>query len=209
MNKPNVKQALKYLWIGTFCTLAAQLAAIVSNLLWGLFDLLPYAGWLLTLTKVIAAPFNFVSQLGGIAALVLEILALFIAEKDPEGSGYREALKFVLIAIVLSILASVFGSFYIVTNLFSIGSSVVSFLALTKIVNTTENVTVADDATAKLGSQALQFTLICVIVGFVFAIVKWFTPDLMDHLAGLVLAGFTAYTTYILFRFYQESEKLV
>ena len=192
---PNAAGGLKLMFWG-------QILSIVGALVTGLGAVLAVADVMTGGSGGLGAV-AILGLLVVIAAYVLNILGLYKAGDDD--AAYRGALMFAVAALVVSVLSTFLGSVPIVVTLLSIIGTVLNFLVVKTVCETTGNLlhSKGNDGLAERGATVAKIYFICTIISVVCTVlgiipVINILSSLVSGISGIVsLVGYIMYLTFL------------
>lgn len=192
---PNASSGLKLMFWG-------QILSIVGALLAGIGAGIAAAAILATGE---VGGFGAVAILGlivAIAAYVMEIMGLSRAGTDDE--GYRTPLYAAIAALVVSVLSYFLGEVFLIGTLLSIVSTILGFIIVNGVCQTTGNLlhSVGNEALVDRGATVSKIYFICTVISVVCTVIS--IIPILNVLAGLVSAVsaivlLVAYIMYLTF----------
>lgn len=186
MNYPNAAGGLKLMFLAQILTIVGAVVTVVGGVLAlataGLLSIVVLLGSLLML-----------------AAGILDIAGLYKAGADDQ--GYRGALIFALIAVVVSIIMGWVDQSGILYSLLSIVDSILTFLVVNAVCQTTGNLlhSMGKDDLAARGATVSKLYLICTVITVVCILVG--AIPIVNVLAGLasIVGGIITLVGYVLY----------
>lgn len=186
MNYPSAASGLKMMLLAQILTIAGAVVAVVGAVL----------------AAVTAGILSIVVVLGSLLILVagiLEIWGLYKAGADDQ--GYRGALIFALIAVVVGIISGWAEEGGILDALLSIANSILTFLVVNAVCQTTGNLlhSMGKDDLADRGNTVSKLYFICTVISVVCTLVG--AIPIINVLAGLagIVGGIITLVGYVLY----------
>lgn len=168
-----------------------------------------FIGQILDLVGLLLIWVPLVGSLIVIAGFVVEIAGLYKASGDDE--GYRTALGFIAINLVVNLVAGFMGQ-GLLTSLLGLVGTVLSLMAVIQVCTTTSNLLhgVGNEALSQRGSTVIKLYLVCTVVSIVCSVLS--VIPIVNVLAGLVsvvaaIAQAVGYVLYLMF-LYSSSRAL-
>ena len=138
-----------------------------------------------------------------IGAAVMNFLGLNKAKDDD--AAYGSALMFVIAALVVSVLSNFLGGIPFVPTLLSLAGTVLNFLVVKTVCETTGNLlhSKGNDALADRGATVAKIYFICTVISVVCTVLS--IIPIINVLSGLVagisgivsLVGYVMYLTFL------------
>ena len=186
MNYPSAASGLKTMFLAQILTIVGGVIAILGGVL---------AVVTLGLLSIVVV----LASLLVIASGILEIWGLYKAGADDE--GYRGALIFALIAVVVGIIMGFVEESGFLSALLSIVDSVLTFLVVNAVCQTTGNLlhSMGKDDLAERGNTVSRLYLICTVITVVCTLVG--AIPIINILAGLarIVGAIITLVGYVLY----------
>lgn len=186
MNYPSAASGLKMMFLAQILTIVGAVVTVVGAML----------------AVVTAGILSIVMLLGSLlvlAAGILDIVGLYKAGADDQ--GYRGALIFALIAVVVGVIMGWVDQSSIFYTLLSIVDSILTFLVVNAVCQTTGNLlhSMGKDDLAEKGNTVSKLYLICTVITVVCALVG--AIPVINILAGLagIVGGVITIVGYVLY----------
>lgn len=190
MSYPNAAGGLKLMFLAQILTIVGTVVAVVGGVL----------------ALVTAGVLAVVALLGSLVILVagiLDIVGLYKAGADDQ--GYRGALIFALIAVVVGVIMGFVEEGGFLYALLSIADSILNFLVVNAVCQTTGNLlhSMGKDDLAERGNTVSKLYLICTVITVVCTLVG--AIPIINILAGLAsfvgaiitLVGYVLYLGFL------------
>lgn len=162
---------------------------------------LMFTGQILVLVGLVLIWVPFVGSLLAIAGMAVELAGLYRAGNDDE--GYRTALIFVAVNLVVNLAAGFVGE-GILNSVLSLVGDVLSLLAVVQVCTTTSLLlhSVGNEPLSRRGSTVIKLYVACTAVSIVCSILS--VVPIVNILAGLVsivaaVAQLVGYVLYLMF----------
>lgn len=186
MNYPSAAGGLKLMLLAQILTIVGAVVTVVGAVLAvataGILSIVMLLGSLLVL-----------------AAGILDIVGLYKAGADDQ--GYRGALIFALIAVVVGIIMGWMDQSGILYALLSIVDSILTFLVVNAVCQTTSNLlhSMGKDDLAEKGNTVSKLYFICTVITVVCTLVG--AIPVLNILAGLasIVGGVITIVGYVLY----------
>lgn len=186
MNYPSAAGGLKMMFLAQILTIVGAVVTVVGAML----------------AMVTAGILSIVMLLGSLlvlAAGILDIVGLYKAGADDQ--GYRGALIFALIAVVVGIIMGWMDQSGILYALLSIVDSILTFLVVNAVCQTTSNLlhSMGKDDLAEKGNTVSKLYFICTVITVVCTLVG--AIPVINILAGLasIVGGVITLVGYVLY----------
>lgn len=186
MNYPSAAGGLKMMFLAQILTIVGAVVTVVGAML----------------AMVTAGILSIVMLLGSLlvlAAGILDIVGLYKAGADDQ--GYRGALIFALIAVVVGIIMGWMDQSGILYALLSIVDSILTFLVVNAVCQTTSNLlhSMGKDDLAEKGNTVSKLYFICTVITVVCTLVG--AIPVLNILAGLasIVGGVITIVGYVLY----------
>lgn len=186
MNYPSAAGGLKMMFLAQILTIVGAVVTVVGAML----------------AMVTAGILSIVMLLGSLlvlAAGILDIVGLYKAGADDQ--GYRGALIFALIAVVVGIIMGWMDQSGILYALLSIVDSILTFLVVNAVCQTTSNLlhSMGKDDLAEKGNTVSKLYFICTVITVVCTLVG--AIPVINILAGLasIVGGVITIVGYVLY----------
>lgn len=186
MNYPSAASGLKMMLLAQILTIVGAVVTVVGAML----------------AVVTAGILSIVMLLGSLlvlAAGILDIVGLYKAGADDQ--GYRGALIFALIAVVVGVVMGWVEDGGILDALLSIVDSILTFLVVNAVCQTTGNLlhSMGKDDLAEKGNTVSKLYLICTVITVVCTLVG--AIPVINVLAGLasIVGGVITLVGYVLY----------
>lgn len=186
MNYPSAASGLKMMLLAQILTIVGAVVTVVGAML----------------AVVTAGILSIVMLLGSLlvlAAGILDIVGLYKAGADDQ--GYRGALIFALIAVVVGVVMGWVEDGGILDALLSIVDSILTFLVVNAVCQTTGNLlhSMGKDDLAEKGNTVSKLYLICTVISVVCTLVG--AIPVLNLLAGLasMVGGIITLVGYVLY----------
>ena len=176
----NVKKGLDQLWLSQVLEIVVAVAGVLTTIFAAAAVVLMFvSGGLATLTAALAGIFGVVTVVASIAAFVLGLLGILNASKDEP--GYQNALVWLVIGIVASLLAALVSGkdkfiWKLLNAILTAANGFAGFMVMYIVLNSTvavanavNNFEVASQGMAKaeLFKKLYIIAIILVFVGFI------------------------------------------
>lgn len=162
---------------------------------------LMFIGQILGLVGVILIWVPLVGSLLAIAGMVVELAGLYRAGNDDQ--GYRTALMFVAVNLVVNLVAGFVGE-GILNSVLSLAGEVLGLMAVVQVCTTTGLLlhSVGNEALSRRGSTVMKLYVVCTVVAVVCGVLS--IIPIVNILAGLVaavaaIAQAVGYVLYLMF----------
>lgn len=186
MNYPSAAGGLKMMFLAQILTIVGAVVTVVGAML----------------AMVTAGILSIVMLLGSLlvlAAGILDIVGLYKAGADDQ--GYRGALIFALIAVVVGIIMGFMEEGGFLYALLSIADSILTFLVVNAVCQTTGNLlhSMGKDDLAEKGNTVSKLYFICTVITVVCTLVG--AIPVINVLAGLasIVGGVITIVGYVLY----------
>lgn len=186
MNYPSAASGLKMMFLAQILTIVGAVVTVVGAML----------------AVVTAGILSIVMLLGSLlvlAAGILDIVGLYKASADDQ--GYRGALIFALIAVVVGVIMGWMDQSGILYALLSIVDSILTFLVVNAVCQTTGNLlhSMGKDDLAEKGNTVSKLYFICTVITVVCTLVG--AIPVINILAGLagIVGGVITIVGYVLY----------
>lgn len=186
MNYPSAASGLKMMFLAQILTIVGAVVTVVGAML----------------AVVTAGILSIVMLLGSLlvlAAGILDIVGLYKAGADDQ--GYRGALIFALIAVVVGVIMGWMDQSGILYALLSIVDSILTFLVVNAVCQTTGNLlhSMGKDDLAEKGNTVSKLYFICTVITVVCTLVG--AIPVINILAGLagIVGGVITLVGYVLY----------
>lgn len=186
MNYPSAASGLKMMFLAQILTIVGAVVTVVGAML----------------AVVTAGILSIVMLLGSLlvlAAGILDIVGLYKAGADDQ--GYRGALIFALIAVVVGVIMGWMDQSGILYALLSIVDSILTFLVVNAVCQTTGNLlhSMGKDDLAEKGNTVSKLYFICTVITVVCTLVG--AIPVINILAGLagIVGGVITIVGYVLY----------
>ena len=186
MNYPSAASGLKMMLLAQILTIVGAVVTVVGAML----------------AVVTAGILSIVMLLGSLlvlAAGILDIVGLYKAGADDQ--GYRGALIFALIAVVVGVVMGWVEDGGILDALLSIVDSILTFLVVNAVCQTTGNLlhSMGKDDLAEKGNTVSKLYLICTVITVVCTLVG--AIPIINILAGLarIVGAIITLVGYVLY----------
>lgn len=186
MNYPSAAGGLKMMFLAQILTIVGAVVTVVGAML----------------AMVTAGILSIVMLLGSLlvlAAGILDIVGLYKAGADDQ--GYRGALIFALIAVVVGVIMGWVDQSGILYALLSIVDSILTFLVVNAVCQTTGNLlhSMGKDDLAEKGNTVSKLYFICTVITVVCTLVG--AIPVINILAGLasIVGGVITIVGYVLY----------
>lgn len=186
MNYPSAAGGLKMMFLAQILTIVGAVVTVVGAML----------------AVVTAGILSIVMLLGSLlvlAAGILDIVGLYKAGADDQ--GYRGALIFALIAVVVGVIMGWMDQSGILYALLSIVDSILTFLVVNAVCQTTGNLlhSMGKDDLAEKGNTVSKLYFICTVITVVCTLVG--AIPVINILAGLagIVGGVITIVGYVLY----------
>lgn len=186
MNYPSAAGGLKMMFLAQILTIVGAVVTVVGAML----------------AMVTAGILSIVMLLGSLlvlAAGILDIVGLYKAGADDQ--GYRGALIFALIAVVVGVIMGWMDQSGILYALLSIVDSILTFLVVNAVCQTTGNLlhSMGKDDLAEKGNTVSKLYFICTVITVVCTLVG--AIPVINILAGLagIVGGVITIVGYVLY----------
>ena len=198
MNYPSAAGGLKNMFVAQILVLVGGVLTVVGAV---------GAVFTLGLSAILLLPASLLMLVGGI----LEFWGLYKASADDQ--GYRGALLFVVVGVVLSIVGGVIAKEEgLLKTLLSVVQTVLNFLVVNAVCQTTSNLlhSVGNDVLSQRGSTVIKLYVVCAVVGLACSVLG--VIPIVNIVAGLVsivaaIAQLVGYVLYLMF-LYSSSKAL-
>lgn len=162
---------------------------------------LVFTGQLLMLVGLVLIWVPLLGSLLAIAGGVVELVGLYKAGNDDQ--GYRTALIFVAVGIVVNLVAGFIGEGFL-NSVLSVAGEVLDLLAVVQVCTTTSLLlhSVGNEPLSRRGSTVMKLYVACTAVSIVCGILS--VVPIVNILAGLVsvvaaIALVVGYVLYLMF----------
>lgn len=191
MNYPSAAGGLKNMFVAQILVLVGGVLTVVGAV---------GAVFTLGLSAILLLPASLLMLVGGI----LEFWGLYKASADDQ--GYRGALLFVVVGVVLGIVGGVIAKEEgLLKTLLSVVQTVLNFLVVNAVCQTTSNLlhSMGKEELAEKGNTVSKICFICTVISVVCALVGAIPIlNILAGLAGLVggvitIVGYVLYLSFL------------